>query len=125
MYGKKGGNWLAFCVCYLFRNLRAIPTRARMGKTVANTTPVAAGHVDVFTLTKISIPMLRAIPIIAKIGTTVPKMVINEAPHPVVFAPTISVIAIGTRIATSNMLTATPTTAFAVAIFVHGLSFVM
>jgi len=139
-------------VCYFFRNLRAIPINAKIGRTVPNTTPVATGHVDVFVLTKISMPMgiimakirrpsatlttllelplvlgmyLRAIPIIAKMGTTVLKIVIKEAPHPVWFAPTISVMAIGTRIATSNKLTATPMIAFAVAIFVHGRPYVV
>jgi len=139
-------------VCYFFRNLRAIPIRARIGRTVAKTTPVAVGHVDVSVLTKINMPMgiiiakirrpmatlttllelpfelgtyLRAIPIIAKIGTTVLKIVISAAPHPVWFAPTISVMAIGTRIATSNTLTAIPTIALAVAILFHGLCFVV
>jgi len=150
---KKGGKWLAFCVCYfLERKANAIPIRARIGKTVANTTPVAVGHVDVSVFARISIPIgitiaksnreiatlttllelplllgmyLRAIPIIAKIGTTVPKMTTSGVSHPVWFAPTISVIAIGTRIATSNKLTATPMTVLPLAIFVHGRPYVL
>ena len=132
--------------------MRAIPHKARIGRTVANTTPVAVGQVDVFVLTIISKPMgikiaksrspkatlttflelplldgmyLRAMPIIAKIGTIVPKRVSIGAVNPVVFAPTISVMAIGTRIAQSNMLTAIPTMLFPLAILVHGLTFVV
>jgi len=139
-------------VCYFLRKWRAIPHKARIGRTVANTTPVAVGHVDVFVLTIISKPMgikiaksrsaratlttflelplldgmyLRAMPIIAKIGTIVPKRVSIGVVNPVVFAVTIWVMAIGTRIATSNMLTAIPTMVLPVAILVHGLTFVM
>jgi len=133
-------------------NLRAIPARARIGRTVTNTTPVAVGHVVTLVLTIISKPMgikiansksamatlttllelpllegmyLRARPIIAKIGTTVEKRVRTAVPNPVVFAVTIWVMAIGTRIATSNMLTAIPTMLFPLAIFVHGRRYVL
>jgi len=134
-------------------NLIASPINARIGRTVTNTVPVAVGHVLVFTLTKISKPIgiriarsrspiatlttglvlpflevgmyLRANPIMAKTGMTVPKIVTNAVPHPVVFAPTISVMAIGTRIATSNRLIATPTMLLALTIFVHGRPYVM
>ena len=109
---------VSFCVCYFFeRNLRAIPHKARIGRTIPNTVPVAVGHVLVFVLTNISKPMgikiaksrsaratlttllelpfelgmyLRAIPIIAKMGTIVPKRVNTAELNPVVFAPTIS-----------------------------------